>query len=135
MDNVTLCKKLRQIAGGASPYKRQLLRQAARRIGELSAFVGEIRQHQEALRRVVGFVGEAPAMDLYGDYVVADRQQVAEAKNLLLEQMFNMIEELAKNEEFWIVKPAQGEDPEKRTVGYKIAVPKMKKEAEDCVNG
>lgn len=39
-----------------------------------------------------------------GDYTYADEDNIEEAKAALLENMFNAIRELAKNDKFWIVK-------------------------------
>ena len=43
--------------------------------------------------------------ECYGEYVIVDEATIPKAKKLLLESMINMIRELAKRDDFWIVKP------------------------------
>ena len=54
---------------------------------------------------------EAPASNwccVYGDYVQCTEDKIEEAKAELLEQMIDTIRELAKKDEFWIVKEKEG---------------------------
>ncbi len=41
---------------------------------------------------------------LFGDYIWTDEEHMEDAKEELLEGLFNAIRELAKNDKFWIVK-------------------------------
>ena len=43
MDNKMLISKLREISRGASPYKKQLIRQAARQIEEQERLLNDIK--------------------------------------------------------------------------------------------
>ena len=71
---------------------------------------------------------------LYGNYVVVPPgDSIDEAKALLLEELKRTIDELAKNDRFWIIKdvntypghPVPGIMPNSHTVGWKIAVPQL----------
>ena len=57
----------------------------------------------------------------YGDYVQCEEDEIKEAKAVLLEQMIDTVRELAKNDEFWIVKKVNG----LRTVSWKAEFPQM----------
>lgn len=57
----------------------------------------------------------------YGDYAQCDEGDIEEAKAVLLEQMIDTIRELAKKDEFWIIKKVNG----LRTVGWKAEFPQM----------
>ena len=83
-------------------------------------------------------VEEAPEPEChqYGDYVKVKENQIQEAKDNLLEQLFDMLKELAKDDKFWIVKRASDFDnsilcrpagfaDDDVTVGYKIDLPQM----------
>lgn len=61
----------------------------------------------------------------YGDYVRTDAGNIDKAKEELLEQMFTSIREIAKKDEFWIVKHI-GEDMV--TVGWKAQFPQLEPE-------
>lgn len=70
----------------------------------------------------------------YGDYVATDKGHIQEAKDELLEGLIGTIRELAKKDEFWIVKDLDESDPPNHellaegrdtTVGWKITVPQM----------
>lgn len=69
---------------------------------------------------------------VYGDYIRVDmdREQYAkcdairQAKDELLEQLIGCIRELAKNDDFWIVKEV---DEHTKTVGWKVYFPQMDK--------
>ena len=67
---------------------------------------------------------EAPEQEsfTYGDFVVIDEHQIQEAKEVLLEDMFCAIKEIAKDDRFWIVKKR---DDNKCTVAWKIDFPQM----------
>ena len=58
---------------------------------------------------------------VYGNYVVCDADKIKAAKAEMLENMIDKIRELAKKDEFWIVKDANGE----HTVGWKAEFPQM----------
>ena len=73
----------------------------------------------------------------YGNYAWCDESQIEKAKEELLEQMIAVIRELAKKDDFWIVKkpyvsnpigmidcPVAGMD-NPCTVGWKIAIDHM----------
>lgn len=49
----------------------------------------------------------------FGDYTVTDEEHMVEAKEALLEQMFNTIRKLATKDEFWIVKKPSDFENEK----------------------
>lgn len=55
---------------------------------------------------------------IYGGFVWAAEDEIENAKELLLEQMIDAIRELAKKDEFWIVKHADKNDPLSRPFGY-----------------
>lgn len=74
---------------------------------------------------------------LYGNYAICVESAIEKTKEQLLEQMFDMIRELAKKDEFWIVKKVSdvyescpfAVDPDKTyTVGWKAEFPQMCKE-------
>lgn len=62
------------------------------------------------------------ACALYGDYVMTDAAHIEEAKADLLEGMFGKIRELAKKDNFWIVKN-HGEG--QFSVAWKAEFPQM----------
>ena len=76
----------------------------------------------------------------YGDYAFADADNLEKAKEDMLERMFDAIRELAKKDEFWIVKHIDPNNPiaaagcpvEIRdhavTVGWKAHFPQMEPE-------
>lgn len=76
----------------------------------------------------------------YGDYVLANDGDIEKAKEFLLEKMFDAIKELAKKDEFWIVKHVNKNNvlsvagfPEPVndnavTVGWKAIFPQMEPE-------
>ena len=72
----------------------------------------------------------------YGNYVATDRNGIRQAKNEMLENLIGTIRELAKRDDFWIVKQinhtdlpggALIDDGEYYTVGWKIDIPQMDK--------
>ena len=76
---------------------------------------------------------------LYGGFVFTAEDEIENAKELLLEQMIDAIRELAKKDEFWIVKLADKNDPLSRPIGlpedikaasvaWKIHFPQMEPE-------
>lgn len=76
-------------------------------------------------------VEEMPFHAVYGDYAMVSMEQeqyakvdvIQETKDNLLEALIGLIRELAKNEEFWIVKDIGDE----KIVGYQIHIPQMDK--------
>ena len=58
---------------------------------------------------------------VYGEYAHCDADHIERAKAVLLENMFDKIRELAKKDEFWIVKTTNGV----LTVGLKVEFPQM----------
>lgn len=70
---------------------------------------------------------------LYGNYVVVPPgESIDEAKALLLEQIKSTIDELAKDDRFWIVHEAKepiwnppGVEMGSHTVGWKLIVPQL----------
>ena len=58
---------------------------------------------------------------VYGEYSHCDVDNIEGAKEMLLEKMFDKIRELAKKDEFWIVKTTNGV----LTVGLKVEFPQM----------
>ena len=77
-----------------------------------------------------------PECHQYGNYVKVKEDQIQEAKDALLAQLFDMLKELAKDDKFWIVKRASDFDnsilgrpagfaDDDVTVGYKIDLPQM----------
>ena len=77
-----------------------------------------------------------PECHQYGDYMKVKEDQIQEAKDKMLVQLFDMIKELAKDDKFWIVKRASDYDgsplgrpagfaDDDVTVGYKIDFPQM----------
>lgn len=60
---------------------------------------------------------------VYGDYISAEEHLIPKAKEALLEQVIDTIRELAKKDEFWIVKPK--DEPGDFTVAWKIHIPQM----------
>lgn len=70
----------------------------------------------------------APTVDsgqLYGDYVSLEPGGSEEkAKTLLVEEIKSTVDELAKRDEFWIVKE-NPDYPGCRTIGWKISVPHL----------
>ena len=79
---------------------------------------------------------DAPAVQ-YGDYLWCNEDQIEETKEVLLEQMFETIREIAKKDEFWIIKKADANNPlttmgcpiadmdKAYTVGWKVAFDQM----------
>ena len=63
---------------------------------------------------------------IFGDFVFAKEHLIPRAKELLLQQAIDTIRELANDDEFWIVKPA--DDPGDFTVAWKIHIPQMEPE-------
>lgn len=71
----------------------------------------------------------------YGDYRKVKEAEIPETKEVLLEQLFDTIREIAKDDKFWIVKRASdfkncalrpaGFSDDDVTVGYKIDFPQM----------
>lgn len=70
----------------------------------------------------------------YGNYVATDKGHIQEAKDELLEGLIGTIRELAKKDEFWVVKDLDESDPlnhellaegKDTTVGWKIDIPQM----------
>ena len=72
----------------------------------------------------------------YGDYLRVKEDQVQDAKDQLLAQLFDLIKEIAKDDKFWIIKHASDFDnsllgrpdgfaDDDVTVGYKIDFPQM----------
>jgi hypothetical protein len=57
----------------------------------------------------------------YGNYGKCEEEEIEKAKDLLLEQLIDTIRELAKKDEFWIIKKVNG----LRTVGWKVVFPQM----------
>ena len=64
----------------------------------------------------------SPQFAVYGNYVVVDEAQIAAAKKELLQDLFYVIEELAKKDSFWIVK---NHEENKCSVAWKIHIPQM----------
>lgn len=74
---------------------------------------------------------------LYGGYVKCGADETEKAKELLLEELFYTIRELAKQDDFWIVKKPEdfidvlNPDPVLKenevTVAWKIHFPQMEK--------
>ena len=63
-------------------------------------------------------------MSTYGNYVMCSVDEIQEAKDALLEQMIDMIRELAKKDDFWEVTSMLNADkPGDVTVAYKISIP------------
>ena len=90
------------------------------------------------VRKFVPYDEEAPEPEChqYGDYVKVKEDQIQEAKEALLVQLFDMLKEIAKDDKFWIVKRASDFDnsilgrpagfaDDDVTVGYKIDLPQM----------
>ena len=70
----------------------------------------------------------------YGNYVATDHNDIQKAKEAMLEDLIGTIRELAKKDEFWIVKNIDESNPlshgllaegKDTTVGWKITVPQM----------
>lgn len=64
-----------------------------------------------------------PECHLYGNYVTCDKDKIQEAKKELIETVFDVIREVAKDDRFWIVKDTAEEG--KVTVAWKIDFPQM----------
>lgn len=67
---------------------------------------------------------EAPVPNwccVYGNYAQCEEDRIEETKAALLEQMFDTLRELAKKDEFWIVKKAN----DAYTVAWKAEFPQM----------
>lgn len=72
----------------------------------------------------------------YGNYTVADRNGIQQAKNEMLQDLIDTVRELAGQDDFWLVKQfnhtdlpggALIDDGEYYTVGWKIDIPQMDK--------
>lgn len=72
----------------------------------------------------------------YGNYTVADRNSIQQAKNEMLQDLIDTVRELAGQDDFWLVKQinhtdlpggALIDDGEYYTVGWKIDIPHMGK--------
>ena len=79
---------------------------------------------------------DKPECHQYGDYVKVKEDQIQEAKDALLVQLFDMLKEISKDDKFWIIKRASDFDgsilgrpagfaDNDVTVGYKIDLPQM----------
>lgn len=81
-------------------------------------------ENGKPVQKFVPYDQEAPEQECfeYGDYVVVDEEQIQEAKEVLLQDIFNTIKEVAKDDRFWIVKKREGN---KCTVGWKIDFTQM----------
>jgi hypothetical protein len=66
---------------------------------------------------------------MYGDYIRCSVDEIPEAKEQLLEEMIDMIRELAKKDEFWEITSLLNVDGNVM-VSYKISIPHM--EANKC---
>lgn len=66
-------------------------------------------------------VPEANWCCTYGDHARCEEGEIEETKAELLEQMIDMIREVAKKDEFWIIKKAD----DAYTVGWKAEFPQM----------
>lgn len=66
----------------------------------------------------------------YGDYVKVNINDVPQAKNALLEGMIDTIRELAKRDDFWIVKPDTTQQ-DVVSVAWKIYFSQMKLTQDD----
>ena len=65
-------------------------------------------------------------MATYGDYISCSKDQIPEAKQQLLEQMIDMIRELAKKDDFWEITRLLNVEAEKDVVvAYRISIPYM----------
>lgn len=62
---------------------------------------------------------------IYGAWQKVSKENIQEAKDELLEVLVNKLRELAQDDEFWIVKPVEGDQV---TVGWKIALPHLEPE-------
>ena len=95
---------------------------------------------EESQKFVFKSAEEAPAPNwgcVYGDYKMCEETDIEKTKAELLEQMIGTIRELAKKDEFWIVKKAYISDPlgvtaisiadpdKAYTVGWKAEFPQM----------
>lgn len=58
---------------------------------------------------------------LYGDYELCNEGDIQKTKDVLLERMFGIIRDVAKKDEFWIIKKVNG----LCTVGWKAEFPQM----------
>ena len=65
-----------------------------------------------------------PALAVYGDYLLTEKEDIQKAKDTLLESLFFVIRELSEQDEFWIVKETNSGQA---TVGWKIHIPQMDK--------
>ena len=72
----------------------------------------------------------------YGNYVATGRNDIQKAKDKMLEDLIGTIRELAKRDDFWIVKRCDPTNPlddilvvggNDCTVGWKIDIPHMGK--------
>ena len=63
----------------------------------------------------------------FGDFVFTDDEHMDEAKKAFLEQMFNTIKNLAKLDEFWLVKREadSASTDAKCMLGWKISFPQL----------
>ena len=77
----------------------------------------------------------------YGNYaVVPPGGSIDEAKDLLLEQIKGLVDELAKDDHFWIVKEVKHDplclypfiESGSHTVGWKLSVPHMADKSEEA---
>lgn len=78
---------------------------------------------------------------IYGEYILTDEEHIQAAKDILLEILIDKIRELAKEDDFWIIKTAEDhqnaplskilgvpkEAEGKATVAWKIQIPQMQK--------
>lgn len=60
-----------------------------------------------------------PTTSVYGDYVKTDKDHIQEAKTSLLRNMFDVLTELSKKDEFWIVRET---DENNVVVAWKIEI-------------
>ena len=59
---------------------------------------------------------------VYGDYLKVNKQEIQTAKNVLLENLFDVIRTLSERDDFWIVNTV---DENTVAVGWKVHFPEM----------
>ena len=66
--------------------------------------------------------------NMYGSYICCSEEEVQEVKPLLLEEMLQMVRELAKMDDFWEITRIPDEEKHRSVkVAYKVCIPQMRK--------
>ena len=83
-------------------------------------------ENGKPVRKFVPMDDERPGPEYanYGDYLITDAEHIQEAKEKLLEGMYEVLKKLSEKDEFWIVREGVGGSV---AVTWMINIPHMDK--------